>query len=260
MAATVGFFLLSYLWLGWLVAARFMMITIPELQSYFQQTADQLQAEYPADLKISWNQESLTHEPADLLAIPYPAFIKPEEFGVPTQFAYLSSQTATVDTLSSQLPSTSLLAATPKDIFVHSPDTSWSSLPLAEVPGFEQSFEINQTNLPTVISQINQVFNQGLQLITVSAYLVMPVILALQRAWLTLIQSLLAYFLLRLNGLPLSFSKTFQLGLHIMVVAEILHQTSLWLYPKLEWSFLSIGFWLIFTLVMLGQKRTLAVT
>ncbi len=251
---TAIFFFISYIWLGWLAAGRFVVRDIPDLTQLFDATAQEVEANYPADLQLTWDEQAFTHQPEGLLTISYPPFVAPAEYSLPSVLAYHANQPLTSDQLPTSLPQPSFLVFTTKELFLHASDGSWSSIPLTEVPGFEQSFQVTRAQLPNIISHLKSVFQNLLNVVGTLSFVALPLSLALHRAWLVLIQSLLAYLLLKLNGVPLTFTKTFQLGLHIMVVAEILNQVSLWLYPQLDWSLLTIGYWLIFTLIILRVK------
>jgi hypothetical protein len=251
------FFFLSYLGLGLLSASRFALRDLPQLETAGRQALDELSSRFPSELEIVWDQKTLTHSGSDILSLPYPSTLTPSQWDLPPVLGYHLNRSVAAEELNPILPERSLVVLSDTQIFVNGLQGNWDQLPLTELPGFDQAFVINKSSLPSFIAKMDQALSSGIKTLQLATLILMPLLLGVLRLWSLGIDTLLTYLLIRLNGLPLSWGKLFQLNLHILVVAEVVNQMAGWLYPHQSWPLLSLSFWVILILVILTQRSSL---
>lgn len=226
-----------------------------------QQTHDQIIAEYPKDLVLSWNGTELNFYPNNQpLNIYWPkAFSEAKLPGILAKFA---PETQSPDQISSNsINQTPLFWLNRTQIWVSNlTNNSWSKAqPLQEIfKSFKiDQGQINQQNLAGYMDIFQVKFSQFIQvgiiflpgLITLG-YIISGIIFAATEA------SFIWFFgnLLRWKT---SWRQIFKLSLLIVPIAQTMELISNQLYPAYDWSFFHITYWLIFVLIGLTSPALL---
>ena len=69
------------------------------------------------------------------------------------------------------------------------------------------------------------------------------------------LEAILVFLFFKLNRITLSFRKTLQLSLHLVVVAEVIAQITGWIYPNIQLSMFTLSYWSIFSYIFWTQKK-----
>jgi hypothetical protein len=75
------------------------------------------------------------------------------------------------------------------------------------------------------------------------------------KLWMSFLEAILVFLFFKLNRITLNFTKTLQLSLHLVVVAEVITQTAGWIYPNIQLPMFTLSFWSIFSYVFWTQKK-----
>lgn len=250
------FFSLSLILLGLLMAVRFNQRSIPQLKTGFNQALAELKNNYPVELMIEWDGSKLELSTDDPITIGYPSNwpgILPAEIEQPTQLAYLTDQDLTSDEINKEFTVDSWFVIDQDQLFVSDLNQGWNSQLLS--PLFPEPRSISAENLDQFINEIQQTVESYLQAIQASSYFVIPLALIMTTLWTLLIESVILFLLFKLNRLGLNFGQTFKFSLQVGVVAELVNQLSIWLYPDLNWPMFSLTFWLVTIYVFWTQRR-----
>ncbi len=250
------FLLISYLVLGLVSASRIVWKDIPELETKANQTLEEVRLNFPADLSLEWNGQQLTHTGNSALKVPYPSFISPADLDLPPVLVYHLNQSIPEDQFAQQLPERSLIVVTPTELYMNDLQGDWNQIQLSELLGAD-SFSLNQATLPQYLDQAKAGLENSRGVLQIGTFFFIPVLLTLARIWSLAIETLLAFVLTRLNGIPLSLRHLFQLNLHIIVVAEVINLASQFLYGNHHWPLFSLTFWLLWVLIMITQRSQL---
>ncbi len=255
---SLQFFLISSVLLG--IASAWLMIQyrFPEYQRMFKEVTQEISQNYPDELSIQWQDQTLSTSNQEPLMIPYPHFFQAK----PTQVAMVidpSLDTTQFDQLNQRLPASSLSVVGSTQLLINDGLGNWSVLALADLPYFDQNFTINQQTLPGVLDQANHHFQQLLQLISPTLYVIWPLIYMFKNAWIILWYAIVGQFILSWYGKNFGFKKIYQLSLHLIVVAQLVEIVGQYLYPDLTFSLLSLTFWCLFIALSFTLKRVSAV-
>jgi len=238
------FFIISMVLLAISWAIRINLKTIPYLQKQVEVNLENIENNYPSDLEISWTGKALEISPAEKLMIPYP--IGFEDPQLPAVFAYLVPMNFSSDQFQRESIEDSLLVITTENLFINNLQESWNSAPLSELLPDQQS-TLNQTSLPE--------FNNLLNFIKSANFVVLPLVLITSQLWVGFFEAILVFLFFKLNRVKIKFSKTFQLSLHLVIIAEFIHQVTAWLYPNIEIPMFTIAYWLVFTYIFWTQRK-----
>lgn len=252
---SLRFFLLSMILLGISWATRINKRFIPNLQDQVLITLEQLEKNYPENLKITWTGKELEIIPAEILEISYP-----ENFEIDSQFptllAYISPDKLEINQFKDRFEHESLIVITPKELFINNLQDSWTQAPLSELlPTDTATTPLTKESLPNYLDQTKAFFINLLSLTKQINYLAMPLLILLIMLWMGLIESIFLFLFFKLNQINLNFKKTYQLSLHLTVVAETINQVTAWIYPQIQLPMFTLSFWIILIYVFLTQKK-----
>lgn len=247
----LAFFVLTYLWLGWLGGLQLRAQVMPLIREQLAQLSQQAITNYPADLQIDWDGRQL-HVNRDQLDVPYPfAFSNPDN-QIPPLMAQFRNQPTTAAELQTQTPA-SWLVITPTEVLVFSqPD--WNHLALTELPGMEHAFSLTQSNVVTLAPQLAANTYSLLRRLSWAVVAAAPLGLMVLRGWTILLDSLLIWLLLKLYGVKAPFVGVVQLGLCIGITAQLISQLAGLLYPDMTLPLFAISFWVIATYALMTFK------
>jgi hypothetical protein len=139
------------------------------------------------------------------------------------------------------------------------PGGTWQSTELKKLPGFTNSFEINQTNIKDYVKGWNVYLTQFLLSISLILPFILPFFFLISRLWITLLDSAMIYFFSRLMGKPFPFLKIWQLSWHIAVPAELVQQLTNWFFPGVQHDIYNLTFWILFAVLMYELRNVKAV-
>ncbi len=252
---TLWFFIVSMLLVGLSSAARFNMVTIRQWNTIAGNVIAEATANYPQDLELKWNEDTLAMNISEPLAVPYPtALPKPELF--PEQFLYVVPQEITPNEFERQLDKFSLFVITPTHLYVNDLQNHWSELVLKDAI-LADSFDITKGSLSEMAPVAQGHISGQLTIVGVLAWILLPIWLVMIQFFTCFMLAILLTLIFKLYRLSVPFPKSWQLTLHVAIVAETIHQVSLWLYPNTSVPMYSLAFWLIFGYLMLTIRPTL---
>jgi hypothetical protein len=244
---TMGFFWVSMLIIGLSLAARFQFKTVPYIKHVIHSTSTEISENYPQDLTFSWSGERLDMSLNSPLEIAYPSS-SPRRLPFPETLGYISPEEINIGDFERQFDKMSLLVITPTQLYVSDLQDDWTQFPLSSL--LAANFTINQQNLPQHLEQTQSFLINQLRFVSVLAWIGLPIWLAINQLITCFILGLFMTFAFRLHQMKVSFWKSWQLALHIAVIAEAINQLSLWLYPNTDFPMYSLAFWLIFAFVV----------
>jgi hypothetical protein len=252
---TFWFFIASMLLIGLSSAARFNTRTIPQWRIIAQNVIAEAVTNYPNDLELNWEEDRLAMNIVEPLAIPYPtALAKPELF--PETFLYLSPEELTPSNFKRHLSTFSLFVITPTHLYVNDLQDHWSELLLTDAIATD-SFTITKTGVGEMSQATQELINGQIAVVGVLAWVGLPLWLVVVQFFSCFVMAILLTLIFKLYRLHVPFMKSWQLTLHVAIVAEAVHQLSLWLYPETTVPMYSLAFWLIFGYLILTNRTSL---
>lgn len=265
---SIKFFLLSMLLLGLFRTARFVKVTVPQNKQLIEQSLTEIETYYPEDVLIEWDTQILKMYHTDATnggksaineyKFTYPATFSEEklqESGFPENFgAYINQDVVSTEPNESAFSNTFFLL-TQKEFLINSAQNEWQAFPYQDLPGADQAFQIDKTNIADVTQMAKNTLFGALQMIQELSWLVLPLLTILFRVFSTAVLALFALFLARINTLQLSYKNVFQISLHLAVVAESIDFLIMLLYPNQHLSWFSLSFWILFFYVLLTWKK-----
>ena len=239
---TFRFFLLSYLVIGFVIGVRAAADFERFIQENTEPTLASIEKHFPEDGSIIWGGDSVTVSP-DPFFIDFPPYYDSTE-GLPEYFALVTAEQLEPSQLLDRLSTSAWLVVSADLIYSANYLNEWTSAPLSQV--FEDNLVmVTQETLPQHLETLR---SWSYALVPV-AQLIVPfmstALVLLHRLWIALVHAALVYFFLKINQVAIPFGKSIQLSLHLLVPLEIINQVATVLYPSLDFSLLSLGFWLL---------------
>jgi hypothetical protein len=252
--SSVSFFIFSFAILGIVLDLELSFKTIPQIETQSFQSLEQIKNNYPEDLSISWDKETLNINRSEL-KLDYPDWLKLDKKSLPQYLAIYSSTDLNPESVSSQISNSSLLVFDRQQLFVSQLNGNYDALPLTEVPGFEKEFVINKNNLPEKVAT----WQNALAKLFSGSQKVLPFFLIPSFIILSLIgnflDALLVFLLVRIFG-RFSFKYIFKISLHVAVIAEIIARATALIYAHSNYPLFSISYWIIISFVLLNLKNS----
>lgn len=209
---------------------------------------------YPADLRIDWSGENLDIEPNTPILIPNPWPEYVEDSVLPPYLLILTDDTRNGSEVSQSLQSETLFLSTQQHIWTHDTQDSWSSIPLTELPGFDQPFTITAENYPPFVSQWQTVLSESIEVLKILSLGLIPLIYVLGKLITLTFDAVLIFVLLKLFPRAPSFKVVWQLSLQLGVISSLIGSTARLLYPQFEYNFFQLSYWILLTLVLIGKQ------
>lgn len=244
------FFIMSMVLLSPVVSYRLQQRVFPQYKQLAQQGIAEAAQQFPEDLQINWEDEQLTTSPSASTTISWPQGFNYEEQNLPGSVAYVDTTGETTSTENLN----SLFLVTNTRLFMNDLQGNWTDFPLSSMFNTD-SFSFNKDNLPELVEVSNLALDGFYRLAIIATYIIAPFVLIGSRLWIGLLESFLAYLVLKMNRSSMSFPKVYQLGLHIMVVVEIIVQVADWIYPNHQLPLFTIGYWLMFVYILWINHR-----
>ncbi len=250
---SLRFFVISTIILGLTLAWRINQRTIPAYQQQINNSLNEIETNYPPELKMSWEENQLKSSTNEIIEIPYPNSIeKNPQF--PPVFGYFIPDDISHDQFSTKFNQESLLVVTSKKLFINNLQGTWTDAPLTELFPTED-IALNKDTSPEIISKIKQELGKIFDLAKQLNFIVVPLITILIKFWMSLIEAILVFLFFKLNRFTINFTKTLQLSLHLVVVAEIIAQATSWIYPNLQIPMFTLSYWSIFSYIFWTQRK-----
>ncbi|MDQ3008727.1 MAG: hypothetical protein M3Q81_03950 [bacterium] len=254
LSLSIKFFLLSFLFFGLSSAAQFQVRDWPVFLAHLNETKASISTYYPDDLSIVWDGQNLWSSITYPLAIQYPSFWQPGETW-PVNLAYLLSYNPDITTVAQTLPSSSFAVITTESLHVSDLNGGWTTFPLRDLLMDLPSTEVKKSNVSLQLEALSVALEPFLEFIKRAAWVVIPVLLLLDRSIMLLVQGVLAYFLIKLIAPKLTSSTMLKMTLHIGVVAELLTQLTGWLQLETSLPMFMLAFWGYISYLLLRLKR-----
>lgn len=251
---SVRFFLLTFVLIGLIVGSLYARELNSFVQTSLEPTLQETTNHFPEDGKLLWNGDRLEVSP-DPFSVYYPNTL-PAAYAPPSgKIAVLTNQETTPEELFTTPDSAALSLVTPTSVFIRG-TSGWVQTGLQDNLQ-DQLLLITPETLPQHLVAVKEWILSTLPLATYLFPVLTVVALLLHRVWIAFIESLLIYLLFRFNQIPIPFLKSLQLALHILIPAEIVHQIAGFTYPNLDFSLLSLTFWVILIHFFFSQRKRL---
>lgn len=197
---------------------------------------------YPSDIIVSWNNQTLLINSEAPIQVPYPKSMPLQDL-IPHHLLTITDPGRSAADFVAESGNSSFLVADSQHLFINNLNGRWRQLPLTEI--LSEPFTLTADNIDQQIGQLNQQlswFFNGFSLIIIIIY---PIYLISTVFWQTVIQSILLYFVLKINHTAQEYLPTFKIALHIAVTAAILHEVTGYLYPNHGYPIFNLTFWSI---------------
>lgn len=238
------FFVISCLILSISQIFWFQLKTLPVIRSGIATVATEVITHFPSALELEWNGERLDSNQTRPVTIYYPSVIQAEALQLPQFLGYYVPGIEDLDQVSAELKERSLFIITPSTIWMRDQGQNWSPFPLDTLLGSE-SVVVNQSSLPQVLDSITGQVNELVSLLSIFSWILIPPLFILGRLWEALFQTLLLYFLIKLFRPQFSWVQAWRLSLLITLVATLIEEITLWVYPGLTLPMFALAFWCV---------------
>lgn len=263
---SLRFFVISFLLLGLSLALRLIYVEIPLFSQKVEQATIELEENYPDDLVITWDQKELRlfrkteDEQLEALTTPlvvdYPQAFDVGKLDLPEKLVTFTNRDGELSDIT-QDSRLSLLTVTNHQLFFNAGNDQFQEINLKELFLPIEKITIDQQSLPTLNERFNQQLTTTVRELNTFLPLILPPLFIFLSLGLSLWKTLLAFILLRIYGLKLTLGKAWQWTLHVSVAAELINQLSRLISPDHRLAMFSISFWIIFTFVLLTQRKKL---
>lgn len=248
--------MISLLAVSGVLAFRFR--DLPDLIKTWDQAQVELLERYPESLEISWDGQQLSST-QDPLIVPWPeSFQLPESF--PTQLGAITPAATgqSASDITGSLEASTLLLVTQNTVFVSNLSGDWLDFPLAEMPGFESEFSVSRGSLADQVAIINDRVTAAVYDLWLWTYPVFWFGYSLEILGMSLLYSFMLWLMARLSRLPLNWWRSWQLAIHLSLVARMIQELASWLAGN-DLNYLSsLAFWVLAVLILNSIQPLLA--
>lgn len=248
------YFVISIIFLGIASAVLFNIFELPKIEKNIKDNLITLEKNYPEDLSIKWTGDKLETN-YDSLEIPSPDLFNEYIETFPSSFATIISNETSSEEIIKKEPE-SLLILTPTKLYSQTISNNWQSIPLSEAFVDIVPFTLTKDYLKNNHAEIEKFINKNvIQAISRTNYIFAPIFMLISSIWVSLMNSLIALLMMRINGANISFKKTWQLSLHITIIAEAINQISpviqnfSGINPANKLPMFTISYWIIFLFI-----------
>lgn len=242
------FFLISYVLLALLHTGVFYFTELPKLKEHLAQATTEFRDHFPQDLELNWTGEKFETTTSRPVAVQYPSFIPRDN--LPKSFGFFVPELKGPEEITQALPTSAWWVANKEIVYVSDGGGVWSPLPLRDLPGFMEPFTLNKGNIGEKTEQWRTVGQQILHLSVFFFPAGFFFLIGTSRLLSLLIDTVLAYLLIRGFNRYFHFWKIFQIGLHILVVAEFAQLVFPLLVPNYTAPIFMMTFWAYFIFVL----------
>ncbi len=250
---SVRFFLISMIFLGLSLAWQINQKLIPSLHQHFNIILDEINANYPQQLSLTWNKGQLSSSTTQIIEIAYPSFIDLEP-DLPPTLGYFIPEDVSASQLTTILDQESMFVITKHNFLVNDFQGTWAEIPLVELLPSTQLI-LDKDTSAKLITQFKQKLVTFIYLAKRLNFIIVPIGLIIAKFWRSFLESMLIFLFFRLNKIKLKFSHALKLSLHLTVIAEIINQLAHWIYPQVQISMFFLAYWSIFGYIFWTQKK-----
>lgn len=253
---------LSMLLLGLVWTGKINMRILPELEQQVEQAIDELEQNYPEDLVVNWDGETLQWQPNELVEIPFPSILKDliEIDDVDLQYSLLGLMVPgnpNQDTLENDLEREAVIIATESNLYVNDPNAGLTGIEMVTALE-EESFEITKSSLTGQLEQVRSDLVQFFQSTKILSPLIVPILTIIKGLWAALIRSLFLYIFIKILYRTWAFSNSLKLTLLIGIVAETVTQIGGWLYSQSTVDLYGLTYWLVLMYVLWVNRKKIS--
>jgi hypothetical protein len=251
---SLRFFLISYLffglWVGFRVFSEFETVVAEQTEP----TLVSIQEHFPEVGSILWNGDRIQVQP-DPFFVRFPPYFA-EVAELPEYFAVLTSDRVNPAELLERVGTTTWVVLSSDQVYSSNFRGEWTSAPISGVID-DSMLLVTKETLPQHLQTLENWINSLLPIAQVIVPLMSTGLLIVFRLWIVVMHALLTYLFLRINQVHIPLSKSIQLTLQLLVPLEVVQQVALVLYPSLNFSLMSIGFWILLLYLYLSQRKQL---
>jgi hypothetical protein len=248
--------------LGSLLTAR---INHDVITPSLEQTTTQLRnlpQTFPDNLSFSWATPNWSTTATQPIVIPWPVndLSHPPLLlaqTLPKDFMVIFPHQLSDETILANMPTSAAVVALPNGLRLPDGLGGWNAVPWTDFTQLQERGELTisretignfQTEIDTLIL--------ALKSFQVLLLLIIPVAYVVMQFWSSIIQSFFIYLGLQIFGTGLSWKKSWQLVMHVLVVSESITVLKHVLFPDFEYSLWSeITFWIVMSCVLLSRYR-----
>ena len=248
--SSLRFYLAFLVIITMVLTAEYWLKAAPNLRHSVDDIATETVSDYPADLLINWDGDSLSSSVGEVV-VPFPN-------AMPQYFKDLAKNLAVLNPSQAQTSVEALFELTPTKLYMIDQGQRSTGVGLQELLGSNQIL-IDQQSLPQNVTRVKASI---LNFVTFVGYFY-PIWawfgLLVSRAYLLVIEGSLIFILIKLQRWPMKYLKVVQLCLHIFVPAEIVNQTTRLAGIKTPISMLMLSFWVLFVVIFFSLQRAPAI-
>lgn len=247
------FFIVSMIILGFSWTWRINQRIMPAAQQQLSDGLDELAANYPVELEITWDKNQLQSSTTEAVEVPYPSSIE-HNSQLPPLLGNFIAEDISAEQFSTKFKRTSLFVVTNNKFFVNNLQQVWTETTLTDIlPPVETV--LNKETVSELIPQLKDQLEKIIELAKQLNFIIMPLLLIMIRLGMAFLEAILVFLFFKLNQFNFKFSQVLQLSLHLVVVSEIINQVTAWIYPQLQISMLTLAYWSIFSYVFWTQRK-----
>lgn len=238
-------FLLSYCFLATFGIIVYVYgFSLPVWKKSGQTIIQELHEKFPESLVVTWKPTmGLSWEPNQLLLVEFPEVTKSMQqiLALPKYVAVFDSSVSEPSKFGEYQTAT-LAVVTAKTVYVSDGLGNWSITPLhwwESVP--EQT--ITKNNITEVSQSLLEAFFEFVTFLLLMGSILGPFVLLLYLAWISLLNSILVYFMLHFQGTRLNVGQVIKVSLHLSAVAQTISILATWLAAPNPVPTFSLVFW-----------------
>lgn len=250
---SVRFFLIASFLLGLISGLIFSLQDLPRYHSQANEAIVSLKGAYPDQLVVAWDKSSLQLKPEKAVFVPVPAAFRSDT--LPSTLIVIDPTVSSDTSKWSDQYKNSLMVAGSSQLWVISGSGGYSTMDLAEIPGFEQPFTIHKQNIGGVTDIWLQTLSDLVGALSIVAPLISPWWGIFSQSLVVLIEILFAHFCIRLLRYPWPFRRILQICLHVSVVAQISSLIGAQIAPSIA-PFFTITFWAYLVIVLFSLRQS----
>lgn len=237
------FWMMVALLAGLVHSALFWQRDLPQLKTWVDTAAQELESNYPPELELSWSGSSLSTNQNEPVIIHYPSFIDPSRWELPAELAVITSQE------SGQPPTQALFVVTPTQLTTtQAVQSNQSTVPLTSLLT-ERPLTLSHSNLKEMVNQLvdeSQSFLSALALITTVAF---PLFILVYYGWVAVINTFFIYILFRLYRSRLGLGPLLKLSVLLIAAGTVVNTLAQVLYHQLSLPLTSLTYWLMLAVI-----------
>lgn len=225
---TIKYFLFFYLLASVITAISFSLHTQPKIDRFSKTTISEITNNYPPEMVLTIDQGQLSVTGVTLpFNIPIPDFLSDPQFS--SNYDYL----VTIDP-SENFPKTkAFLTLTKTEYFIRQPDGSKESHSLSDI---RERIIVDKNAVQLATSALQSTLDTLVMLSPLFVFLLSLLFLPLISMIMAAILSLFVWLAMAIANKGLSYTKSFQIGLHIYTFAQTVTLFSDLLFPKFHLS------------------------